>query len=67
MFANFWEMPVSEVTEEVIHAKCPSLGIAGWSDSGFVVVDYGVIELERRARDSIRVCWAFDPTEADDM
>ena len=58
-FAKFHEMLIEEVDEDVINAKSPGLGIAGWSDPRLVVLDYDVIESERRARESRRSPWSF--------
>ena len=57
--AKFHEMPVEEVDEDVINAKSPGLGIAGWSDPRLVVLDYDVIESERQAREARRSPWSF--------
>ena len=50
-FVKFWSLPLEAVDMNLIVERCPSLGIAGWSDSALVVLDHGSNDSERRMRE----------------
>jgi hypothetical protein len=50
-YARFRSVPVDAVSADTIMMYSPSLGIAGWSDPALVVLDYGLVDSERRMRE----------------